>query len=70
MISDAISFLTEENFKYHIMAVILGPLLFYAPKFFEIRTENTIKEFYKVLNCSEILGPELENVSVDELEFL
>ena len=62
--------LTETNFKFYIIAVVLGPLLFYAPKFFEIRTENTIKHYHKILNCSEVLGPEFENVTIEELNFL
>ena len=62
--------LTETNFKFYIIAVILGPLIFYAPKFFEIRTENTIKHYHKILNCSEVLGPEFENVTIEELNFL
>ena len=49
-------YLTEDNFKYHVMAVTLGPLLFYAPKFFEIRTERTVQEYVKAINCTRILG--------------
>ena len=64
------TFLTETNFKFYIIAVVLGPLLFYAPKFFEIRTENTIKQYHKILNCNEVLGPEFENVTIEELNFL
>ena len=64
------NFLTEENFKYYMVAISLGPLLFYAPKFFEIRTENIVKEYQKLVNCSEILGPEIGNLTLEEVKFL
>lgn len=51
----ASNYLTEENFKYYVMAFTLGPLLFYAPKFFEITTEQTSQAYTKQLNCSRIL---------------
>ena len=47
--------LTEENFKYYVLAFTLGPLLFYIPKFFELRTEERIVEHSKQINCTEIL---------------
>lgn len=31
------SLITKENLKYYIAAVIFGPILFYLPKFFEVR---------------------------------
>lgn len=49
------SYLTEENYKFYVMAFTLGPLLFYSPKFFEIRTEKTLHEYSKMLNCSQVL---------------
>lgn len=52
----ASNYLTEENFKYYVMAFTLGPLLFYAPKFFEIRTEQVTQNYLKTLNCSVTLG--------------
>ena len=45
----------EENFKFYVLAFTLGPLLFYLPKFFEIRTETTVQAYTKTLNCSEVL---------------
>ena len=47
--------LTEENFKYYVLAFTLGPLLFYMPKFFELRTEERIVEHSKQINCTDIL---------------
>ena len=47
--------LTEENFKYYVLAFTLGPLLFYIPKFFELRTEGRIVEYNKLINCTKIL---------------
>ena len=47
--------LTEENFKYYVLAFTLGPLLFYMPKFFELRTEERIWEVPKQINCTDIL---------------
>ena len=47
--------LTEENFKYYVLAFTLGPLLFYVPKFFELRTEERIVEHSKQINCTDIL---------------
>ena len=48
--------LTEENFKYYVLAFTLGPLLFYMPKFFELRTEERIVEHSKQINCTDILN--------------
>ena len=45
----------EENFKFYVLAFTLGPLLFYLPKFFEIRTETTLQAYTKTLNCTEVL---------------
>eukprot|EP00093_Oithona_nana_P012695 12695.XXX_117927_118591_1 [CDS] Oithona nana genome sequencing. len=47
--------LYAENFKFYVLAFTLGPLLFYLPKFFEIRTETTLQAYTKTLNCTEVL---------------
>jgi hypothetical protein len=49
-------YLTDENFKFYVLAFTLGPLLFYAPKFFEIRTEKKTHNYYKLINCTAILA--------------
>ena len=47
--------LTEENFKFYLLAFTLIPLIFYAPKFFEIRTEVKTHQYSKFINCTEVL---------------
>ena len=67
----ASTYLTEENFKYYVMAFTLGPLLFYAPKFFEIRTEKVTQNYIKTLNCSHILAdldPQAANFFMEQSE--
>ena len=44
------SLLTEENIKFYKLFVLLFPIIFYVPKFFEIRSEN-ISEADRVVNC-------------------
>ncbi len=49
------AYITEDNFKFYVLAFTLCPLIFYGPKFFEIRTERATHEYSVVLNCSDVL---------------
>lgn len=42
------SLLTEDNINYYKLFLVIFPIVFYAPKFFEIRTVVTPP---KVRNC-------------------
>ena len=56
------NYLTEENFKYYILAFTLGPFLFYAPKFFEIKTEYKTHFYKRDLNCTSVLMNSLASI--------
>lgn len=47
--------ITTKNFKFYLIAIIVGPVIFYVPKFFEIRAETTTKVYYSQVNCSRAL---------------
>lgn len=50
------SVLSEENVKYYKLFVILFPLLFYVPKFFEVRTHYDIKEVNSRIDCQKYMS--------------
>ena len=37
--------ITVDNFKYYVTAIILGPIIFYLPKFFEVRANLVTTTF-------------------------
>ena len=46
--------ITPENFKYYIIALIAVPVLFYIPKFFEVKAEVFQITYDQPFNCSRI----------------
>lgn len=44
--------LTEDNIKWYKLFVVIFPILFYLPKFFEVRTEVAPP---KVVDCTKHL---------------
>ena len=48
--------LSEENVKYYKLFIVLFPILFYIPKFFEVRTEYVDHSKYREVDCSKIIG--------------
>ena len=60
------NYFTEDNFKYYVIALILGPCIFYVPKYFELRTEKTSLPVKFKVDCEPILlptAPEIGNWS-------
>ena len=47
--------LSEENVKYYKLFIVLFPILFYIPKFFEVRTEYVDHSKYREVDCSKIM---------------
>lgn len=45
------SILTDENIKFYKMFVIVFPILFYIPKFFEVKSHYEITDVKKEINC-------------------
>lgn len=49
------SYLTDDNLKYYIIAIILGPCIFYIPKFFELRAVTNRVSLDITVDCVPIL---------------
>ena len=39
------SLITVDNFKYYVVGIIIGSILFYTPKFFEVRPATTTTNY-------------------------
>ncbi|TRY78170.1 hypothetical protein TCAL_16684 [Tigriopus californicus] len=46
--------ITPENFRAYVIALILGPILFCLPKFFEVETKPHVVEYTERFNCSKL----------------
>ena len=50
------SILSDENIKYYKVFVILFPILFYIPKFFEVQSHYETKEEKTEIDCGKFLN--------------
>ena len=50
------SILSDENIKYYKVFVILFPILFYIPKFFEVHSHYETKEEKTEIDCGKFLN--------------
>ena len=39
------TWITVDNFKYYVLGILIGPILFYLPKFFEVRSTIVTKSY-------------------------
>ena len=46
--------ITPENFKWYVLALVLGPAVFYSPKFFEVRAVVDMQPVHIPFNCSSL----------------
>lgn len=51
-----VSYITKENYKFYVLLVVIIPILFYIPKFFEVRAKEVSQTFHVIINCSEYLN--------------
>ncbi|TRY64039.1 hypothetical protein TCAL_12293, partial [Tigriopus californicus] len=42
--------------RFHVLGVVIIPILFYIPKFFEVRAQEVSRTFHVIINCSEYLS--------------
>lgn len=63
------SILSDGNIKYYKMFVILFPILFYIPKFFEVQSHYETKEVKMEIDCGSYinLGKMLNNTKLRDL---
>ena len=57
------SYMTDDNFKYYLLAIVLAPCVFYVPKFFELYAEETRVGVDIDVNCHSILHPPKVNMT-------
>ncbi len=38
--------ITSENFKYYVVGILVGPMIFYTPKFFEVEPSVQTTKFF------------------------
>ncbi|CAB4054099.1 unnamed protein product [Lepeophtheirus salmonis] len=46
------SYITQENFRFYLLSVIIMPVVFYIPKFFEIRAKPVTVSYPIPISCS------------------
>ncbi len=40
------------RFRYYLLALVLLPILFYIPKFFEVRAREVILSYQAIIDCT------------------
>ena len=50
------SILSEENIKFYKCFVILFPVIFYIPKFFEVRSHHEVTEVKVEVDCQKYIS--------------
>ena len=55
--------MTDDNFKYYLLTIVLAPCVFYVPKFFELYAEETRVGVDIDVNCHSILHPPKVNMT-------
>ena len=58
------SYITDDNFKYYLCAIVIAPCIFYVPKFFELYAEEIRVGVDITVNCHSILNPPKVNLTV------
>ena len=56
-------------YRYYVIAVIVCPIIFYLPKFFELRTVYSSISFDVTVDCSLVLFPEESEVTSEDIVF-
>lgn len=46
------SYITKTNFKFYVLAIVVIPVMFYIPKFFELRQREVLKKYELPVNCT------------------
>ena len=55
--------MTDDNFKYYLLAIVIAPCIFYVPKFFELYAEETRVGVDIEVNCHSVLNPPKVNLT-------